>query len=494
MVYPKQQNTLKNFALFLLLLLAIIIRIPGLNTPLWGDEFISLRIANEENFVQALGTTVHPFLYFLLLKMWQTISGNVIFLRSLAVIFGVATAYIMFLWIKKYAWQAGYLAGLMSATVPLAVQKSQEVRHYSLLFFTTALSYYFADRYAEDPKKASNIVGLIVSMSLVVCSHFIGAFVLLSLFVFLLFKQKNSWKHFWETIRLFILPGIIFIGNIAISMAGRWVTQGAMQTYWIPKPDFGYWLSVIVTISGLTDIVSWALNTHILLAIIVFIALLILLTNLIRFGNWKKSLPFILAAFSFWAAAGIYSLVQTPVYYPRQVLPGILPLIGFTAIQITSITPKNIRKLSYGIVVILVFFSIASLPIKNRYSTRNDWNIITSIVKDAYQPSDTIILLPGYLKEKFDYYYPGMLDENWISILPTIEEPIHTFSQDFQQKLDAGYTTYYLVEFLEYDLYSNLEIHDQLLSMLNSQSCDYEDLYFDGTALVRKYQITNCTP
>lgn len=147
--------------LLLVLALGFLARLPGLGRDVWYDEAVSLFdargadvlttkiIPNGPEFtndmfmrdggwresLQAIGHgELNPPLYFLLLRLWiKTFGESNRVLRSLSVIFGLATILAVFLLGRKmFDERIGLAAAGVLAILPLHIQYSQEIRPYAL--------------------------------------------------------------------------------------------------------------------------------------------------------------------------------------------------------------------------------------------------------------------------------------------------------------------------------------------------------------------------
>lgn len=124
--------------LFWILLLGLILRLVSLNQSFWLDEATSGLVARNFNFGEIISKfspgDFHPPFYYLLLKVWSMIFGtSEIALRSLSVIFGVASIYLVYLIGKKISdKKVGLIAAVLLATSGLHVYYSQEARMYTL--------------------------------------------------------------------------------------------------------------------------------------------------------------------------------------------------------------------------------------------------------------------------------------------------------------------------------------------------------------------------
>jgi mannosyltransferase len=138
-----------DHALALIVALAALLRFATLGVPsYWLDEFTSL---NETH--GSLGTVLSsvnhaeggPPLYLLGLWGWRKVFGDgEIAIRSMSALLGTATVPVAFAAARELASRrAGLFAAALTATSPLMIWYSQEVRTYALLVVLAALSFMF---------------------------------------------------------------------------------------------------------------------------------------------------------------------------------------------------------------------------------------------------------------------------------------------------------------------------------------------------------------
>jgi hypothetical protein len=134
----------------LILGLALILRLVVLNQSFWLDEAIGALVVKNQTLWQILSEFPkhdnHPPLYYLLLKLWSDVFGySEIALRSLSVVFGVATVYFVFkiAGVFKGNKYFGLLSAFLLATSPLHIYYSQEARMYALAAFLAAGAVYY---------------------------------------------------------------------------------------------------------------------------------------------------------------------------------------------------------------------------------------------------------------------------------------------------------------------------------------------------------------
>lgn len=129
---------------YLILGLAAFLRVNNLaRQSLWADEGNSVALAGRSfgEIAQAAALDIHPPLYYWLLSLWTRVFGtSEVAVRSLSVVLGVATVWLVFLLGRRlFGRVAGLVAAFLLAISPLHVYYSQEARMYALLAFWAAL-------------------------------------------------------------------------------------------------------------------------------------------------------------------------------------------------------------------------------------------------------------------------------------------------------------------------------------------------------------------
>lgn len=132
-----------------ILLVALVLRLVGINQSFWLDEATSgLVVRNfglSEIVTKFLPGDFHPPLYYFVLKGWAEVFGtSEIGLRLLSVGFGVGAVWLTYLIGKSLKSELlGQISALLVATAPLHVYYSQEARMYAMGVFMVLLTVYF---------------------------------------------------------------------------------------------------------------------------------------------------------------------------------------------------------------------------------------------------------------------------------------------------------------------------------------------------------------
>jgi uncharacterized membrane protein len=139
-----RKNLLSRNAIWLILGLALALRLIGLNKSFQGDEFFSVLDArNFAGIIKALMSDTHPPLYFYMLHFWMKLSMQEAFLRLLSIIPGVGVCYLGYVIGRKTTNElTGLAAALLIACAPAAIWSSQYIRTYSWAGFFFVLSVY----------------------------------------------------------------------------------------------------------------------------------------------------------------------------------------------------------------------------------------------------------------------------------------------------------------------------------------------------------------
>jgi uncharacterized membrane protein len=218
----KKIFTNEYFFLFLILFLGLALRLVNLKAePFWNDEFLSLSIVKHYqndsigliNYLQE--NEFHPPLYYLLLKNWVGLFGyGTAAVRSLSVIFGLATIYLTYYAGKIFfsSKQTALLASLFVSVLPIQIEYSQEARPYAMLCFFALLAIIFLWKYFQTDRirhllfySLACIIGLYLHYSFTFIPLAAGLFWL----AWLVYHKKFNSKNF---IKFLACNSLIFIG------------------------------------------------------------------------------------------------------------------------------------------------------------------------------------------------------------------------------------------------------------------------------------------
>src|SRR4030043_2361345 len=192
----------ENYILISILFLAIILRLISLNQSFWLDETTSGYVARDFNFGQIIKGFApgdfHPPFYYLLLRGWGLLFGfSEVALRSLSVVFGIGSVWIIYKIAKEFGLKHPELASLLLATSGLYIYFSQEARMYILASFLVLLSFLFFVKILKKGR-AGDYVGFAISLGLCTMTHYLTLTMIPVYWLIGLINKKDLiwWKKF----------------------------------------------------------------------------------------------------------------------------------------------------------------------------------------------------------------------------------------------------------------------------------------------------------
>lgn len=202
--------------IWIILLVALFLRLVNLNQSLWLDEAINVVYAQSSNFwwfvtKYPIGD-FHPPGWFAILWIWGHIFGfSEISVRLPSVILGVATVGFTFLLGRElFNKRVGILAAFFLAIAPLHIYYSQEARMYVLAVLSAILSFYFLNRLVFQKRWAG--LGFMISLILVLSSDYLAYLVIPAQVIYLIWSRRIS----KSILAPFLVAGMIFLPWLAI--------------------------------------------------------------------------------------------------------------------------------------------------------------------------------------------------------------------------------------------------------------------------------------
>lgn len=184
--------------IWLILVLALFLRLINLNQSLWLDEAINVVYAKSNDFwwfiIKYPIGDFHPPGWFAILWIWgHLFNFSEISVRSPSVICGVLTVCLTYLIGKElFGRKTGTFAALFLAVAPLHIYYSQEARMYSMAAFAVAFSMYSLIRLISGKKHG--LLLYILSTALVLYSDYLAYFIIPAQLIFLIWVKKLDRK------------------------------------------------------------------------------------------------------------------------------------------------------------------------------------------------------------------------------------------------------------------------------------------------------------
>ncbi|NET58034.1 MAG: hypothetical protein F6K47_18330 [Symploca sp. SIO2E6] len=451
-----------------ILVLALSIRLIGLDKGIWLDEEFTIRMISQDNLwemLQALSQDTHPPLYYVLLYFWSKITNSEESLRLLSALFGVGTVAVVMSWLKQYSHLASILAGIYLATAPIMLRFSQEIRGYSLLVFATALAFFFASRLSTQPEKLSGYIGLTLSLTAAISTKLIGVMLLAPIFLLVVMmtaleQKENLWMKVSATFTIPFLAFIYFYFFYLTNLSRN------TENFWIPDVSPYLLSSTWQYLLGLSSLFFSNYLNHILS--FVFFAILAMA---MIFGKWQRNFPFLLVVICFWLEIIIYSLIKTPIFWYRTLLPSLIPFIAFIFLQIATIQAKKIKIAS---IILLTSFSIlvtANWVTVQAYRPVEYYKQVAQLVESEWQPNNLVLFHPPYIAKTVEYYLNKIPLEGGKVIYHS--KDIDNIKYDLEQlsaESAANKNPVFLI--IRVDLVHQLETFKKLLSVIQGEFKD----------------------
>ena len=218
---------------WVILLLALLLRLVFLNQSLWLDEAIeALALMGRLGPILSYALKdFQPPLYHFLGIAWTQLAGySEIALRMPSLLAGMGTVYFLLKFGELLQGKKlGIVAGLLAATNPLLIYYSQEGRTYALTaFLVTASMYYFFQ--LLNHKSKSNLIPLsyFLFTTLYLWTSYLSWFVFIAQFLYLLFRRRYDLLRWQFLAGLTLLPWLpslfssLAIGRSTLTRSPAW--------------------------------------------------------------------------------------------------------------------------------------------------------------------------------------------------------------------------------------------------------------------------------
>ncbi len=388
-------------ALVLLMIAAAAVRLHYLAyKPFWFDETFSVEIARIDwkSFLHLLWwREANMSLYYLLLRIWLLFGTSGFFIRSLSVVFAVATLPTLY-WLARslYGRKVALIAAALFALNDFDIRYSQEARSYALFLLLATLSSGFLIRFLREPKgryRTSYVVFSIVS----VYAHFYALLLLIAHWIVLRYvsvpdndvSRERVWadlKRAWITIAIAVAPLIIFVAK-----------TGAGPIRWIQRP-------------GLFDILNFWLyfsgGVPVLTAAACLIALYPVYQRL-----WKRNHDFLNWRVQFLAVWLLFPILLTlalsmlkPVFYPRYMIFCLPPLLILAAVGLASLGQKWLQAAAVCVILLLSARMIPFVYTHDFEDERDGAGQATNFILDHAQSGDGIIFHIPQIRVPYQFF------------------------------------------------------------------------------------------
>jgi uncharacterized membrane protein len=385
--------------IYLILGLALLLRLVSLNQSFWLDEATSALVVRDLSFSQILTAFLpgdfHPPFYYLALKTWSLVLGtSEIGLRSLSVLVGVATVWVV------YKISKSKMAALFLATSGLHIYYSQEARMYVLATFFVCLSVLFFVKTLQKGR-VGEWLGFGLSLALAALTHYLT---ILMVPVFWLWairlKQKRSWrKKFLVSHNILVLLGLLWLPTFLKQLKSGLGVAAAAPSWWqilgktTPKEILLVPTKFMLGRVSLENQTSY-LALVIIIGLVFSYFLLRSIKNSGLFWFWL-TVPVLLTAF--------VGLRVSVFSYFRLLF--VLP--AFYILLAAGITKSGKKLAKLGVIFVLVVNLItSSVYLLNPRFQREDWRGLVRFIEGRRKESSLVIFV-SQQTEAYRYYAPN---------------------------------------------------------------------------------------
>lgn len=472
--------TAKNKLIFLILLLALGLRLIALDQSFWLDEAIGALAAKNYSYWEILNQFMkadnHSPLYYLLIKFWSSLFGfSEVAIRSLGVLFSLVAIYFTYKLAKLITKNefVAIFASIFLATSQFFVYFSQEARMYvpAAAFAVTCLYFYL-----KTSRKENNLYWIYFAISL--AGLFFIDYVPVFMYpVFVIYaivnkQRKNWWVKFALSHIILILFGILWLPIFKVQLQNSPYTLSVL-------PDWA-------------DLAGGATFKQLALVWIKFIGGRISLLNKKIYYLYIifASIPFLFAAtkninkkyliIKLFLIFPIISLFLASLFFP-----------GFNYFRLTFVYPafailvavgvKNYKKLA--LIILVINFIGLGIYYFSKNTQREQWRQTVQWIESDAQNTDLAIFEFSAPFAPYEWYESGKLDA--IGGLKTISANTEG-TEDYINSLLVSRNTIYHFEYLR-DLTDPMRKIEKILQE-NDFKITSENANFVGVGKITKWQ------
>jgi len=395
--------------LLLLTLVGLFLRFYNLGfNSLWLDEASTLDMS-KNGFLEiwniSLSGDFHPPLFHWTEHLMLAFGQSEVILRFIPALLGTLTIPVFYLIGKEFLDKnVGIICAALLTVSYFGIFYSQEAYSYSMVLFVFSLVLLFYFRALRTDETSQWLLFGLFS-ALAVWTHY---YVLIALFVIylhaLITLREKLKKNILEgkkilaaisTMTVLILPLLFVVLERYHTLTASPPTYGVLGPVLIQE--------TFIRFSGGYSPVNWVIAIAYLSLMFGGLAFLYHEDrNKCLFSAMYLVLPLIISVI-------ISSRMTMNPRYLIYLLPIYFALVAAIYPVIFRFIPN--RKLLYAVLILI--FAINAPLLTGYYSsfTKEDWRGFSHIVHNVTQDGDLIIVIPGYIRQPFSYYYDNATDK-----------------------------------------------------------------------------------
>lgn len=366
-------------------------------TSLWLDETFRVYLArmNAHDFLRGV---LHPYgansvAYHLVLRFWLMLGSSETVLRSLSVIFGLATIVALFrLGAELFDQKTGWMAAALAAANALLIRYSQETCAYTLAALLAVLSAFYLFCALQRGRRADWLGYVLASVVMLYC-HVLTILVVMAQAAPALLLPRQNWSR----------RGAFSLAIVAAAFAPLgWCIAFAppRSSVWLPVPRLHELIGYVGDVGG-PD--GGLLGLLFMVSALAGLACALRERFRLESAGWRYSFlfswallpPALLFALSHWQ----------PLFLTRYVLGSFPGLLLLTAAVIRRFQHQWIRALCLSVLLLLSLrSSVLYLQHRSDFQSTDDWKHATAYLVHQARAGDTIVFLYPYDRFPFNYY------------------------------------------------------------------------------------------
>ncbi len=399
-------NRASGFTLVLLTGAAAALRFLFLaKKPFWFDECFSVEVArlSWHDMVRLLWRReANMSLYYLLLRGWLHFGSSPFFIRSLSVIFSLATLPAIF-WLagKLYDRRVALIAVALMSFNAYHIRYAQEARSYSLFVLLATLSVGFFVATLREPSRRCR-AGYVLASVLAVYAHLYALLLLGAQWLSVRGRRStrlcsHALRRAWIWIGVASLPLLIFAAK-----------TGAGPIRWIQRPGFHNLLEFAEHLTG-----NDGLALMLLYAVACFAALMALKKRggLFRpeaevtegiWGVWR--LRFLLIWLVFPVALTLLLSLARPIFLGRYFIFCLPALVILAAAGLARLRSPLLLAASLAAILLLSLQGTFSYYDHDFDLDRDDSEAAANYILDQAQPGDAILFHIAEARVPYEFF------------------------------------------------------------------------------------------
>ncbi len=359
----------------------------------WYDEIVSVESASLDfgHIKHVSEWDNNPPFYYYCLSIWIKLFNDSEFcVRFLSVIFSSLSGGVVFLLANKFFNKTtAIIASFLYISNNFLYFYSHEARAYALISLLVLISsYLFLNFKEKNTWKHILFLGLI--NFLIAYTHYIGGLIVVFEVTFMLFYfERNQKIKLSYSILISILLIIIRFTKKQVLLIIAF--NGPGSTFWLKKSEFSYLQEVLS---------EFFFNSYLVLPFIIIICL-----GLILGYKYKRKDSTFATAYSFTAGLGsiiiVYLLgIKTPIFLDRYLIFSVPFIYILIAYGFSFIKNKYI-----GIIFSVLFFIYFSFKIDYKTPKPMDYKNAVGFIKYIKTADDLVIVKFNAVPSLFCYYY-----------------------------------------------------------------------------------------